>query len=145
MCKEAGIILVFKHNDVLVDKLRVHGVSLDCHDKTPLELREKLGGHVIIGIEYHEGIDFKTIKRADVDYVIIGNSTTELLRSVSSKAEEAGVNIPLVAEGIHSENDMSTLHKAGAAGFNINIKSLKGPDYTLSLSTLIQFCDTLRQ
>ncbi|MDE5607682.1 MAG: thiamine phosphate synthase [Muribaculaceae bacterium] len=144
LCREAGVILVFKHHDILVDKLRVHGISLSRGDKEALELRERMGGHVIIGVEYSSDINWLALKRADADYLIIDSPTPDVISQIKNESFKAGLDIPLVAAGRLSTTEIASLWKAGASGFNIDINSLKGPEYTVSLKQIINFCQDLR-
>lgn len=137
-CKEAGVILVFKHDDALVDQLRVHGVRLSAEDKSPLELRERFGGHAIIGIEATPDSDFAMMRRADADYVVAKSTDPDYIAAVKVKMTEAGVNIPIVAEGEITKDDFMSLLAAGASGYNIDINSLCGPEYNISLRGLIE-------
>lgn len=142
-CKEGGVILVFKHHDVLVDRLRVHGITLSKGDAEALELRKRLGGHVIIGIEYSEDIEWTALKRADVDYIVVDGATASLIESLNRQAQAVG-SIPIVARGNFSTDEMYRLHTAGAAGFNIDIHSLIGPNLRDSLTHIIKYCNELR-
>lgn len=139
-CRESGVILVFRHHDIMVDKLRVHGIRLSDEDKSPLELRERFGGHAIIGVEVTNESDFAMLKRADVDYVVVKSIVPVEIAAVKVKMTNVGVNIPIVAEGKISQEDYMSLLSAGASGYNIDITSLKGPEYEGSLRGMI---DTL--
>ncbi|MBD5214176.1 MAG: thiamine phosphate synthase, partial [Bacteroidales bacterium] len=140
ICREAGVILVFKHHDILVDKLRVHGITLSDGDKEAQELRDAMGGHVIIGAEYHPNIQWNALKRADADYVIVNSTSEEMISKVRAEMTFDGLEIPLVASGKMSTTEIRALWEAGASGFNITIDSLLGPDYGASLQNLINFC-----
>lgn len=142
-CKEGGVILVFKHHDVLVDRLRVHGITLSKGDVDALELRKRLGGHVIIGVEYSPDIDWAALKRADVDYILVDGATASLIECLNRQAQTIG-GIPIVAKGNFSTDEMYRLYTAGAAGFNIDIHSLLGPNYRDSLTHIIKYCNELR-
>lgn len=136
-CQEAGIILIFKHDDILVDKLRVHGIKLSNTDASPLELRQRYGGHAIIGVEITPESDFAMLKRADVDYVVARSVDPKYITDIKVKMTETNVNIPIVAEGKMTLNNFMPLLSAGASGFNIDITSLKGPEYSVSLREMI--------
>lgn len=141
LCKERGVILVFTHNDIMVDRLRVHGIHLSEGDVDPLKLREKLGGHPIIGVDVTTESDFRHLRRADVDYVVTTNINPDNLRAIKNRMEADGVNIPIVAEGIIAPDTIKTLLDAGASGFNIDLRSLNGPHYAASLACLIGACN----
>ena len=149
ICKKAGVILVYKHHDQLLQEHRVHGIELSENDCDPVKLRESLGGHPIIGIIFTPDFDPIKAKRADVDYIIIdsrNNSDLNVIDSITqarSALTETNTSFPIVITGIENIDKLQSFIIAGASGFNIDFTSLKGPDYKASLSTYISFCNNI--
>lgn len=141
-CKEAEIILTFRHNDVKLDKHRVHGIHLAPTDTEPKRIREKLGGHPIIGIDTTPDTDLKAMRRDDVDYLVVngfpGEEAIESLKSLCEKISESGIDFPVVAEGIIIQDEFDFITSTGANGINIDIRSLRGPEYECSLRAYIE-------
>ena len=141
-CKEAEIILTFRHSDVLLDRHRVHGVHLAPADTEPKTIREKLGGHPIIGIDATPYCDLKTMRRDDVDYLVIngfpGEEAMKSLLLLCKKISETGIDFPVVAEGIITADEFENVTAAGANGINIDLRSLQGPEYECSLKAYIE-------
>lgn len=144
ICREAGVIMVFTHHDVMLDKLRVHGIQLSAGDMSPLQLREKLGGHPIIGVDVTPASDFIMYKRADVDYVVSRDVTPDAIRAIREKMAADAVTLPVVAQGRITAESIPALLEAGANGFNINIDALEGPEYAVSLAKFINICASAR-
>ncbi|MDE7472280.1 MAG: thiamine phosphate synthase [Muribaculaceae bacterium] len=147
MCKSAGVILVYHHHDRLLDEHRVHGVLLANNDAEPVELREKLGGHPIIGIVYSVKFSASTARRADADYLMLEDyptlTTLSTIAEVRQALNEANLSLPIVVGGIIEPDTIASLIEAGASGINIDIRSLKGPDYMASLAQFIAVCNNL--
>ena len=141
-CKEAEIILTFRHNDVLLDHHRAHGIHLAPTDTEPKSIREKLGGHPIIGIDITPDTDLRAMRRDDVDYLVVNGFPDETavvtLKSLCEKISDSGIDFPVVAEGIITMEEFNSVTSAGANGINIDIRSLKGPEYECSLRAYIE-------
>lgn len=147
LCRTNEIILVFKHLDLLLEQKRVHGIHLGANDANPIELRNRLGGHPIIGVDMHTDTQLQTLKQADVDYIVLENyptaTTTEIVNSLREKEQKENILIPIVVSGHITCNDIQTLIDNGASGINIDINSLQGPDYGASLSQFITVCNNV--
>ncbi|MDE7385693.1 MAG: thiamine phosphate synthase [Muribaculaceae bacterium] len=147
ICKTAGIILVYRHHDRLLEEHRVHGVLLSVDDAEPSALREKLGGHPIIGIVHSEKFNTTTARRADADYLLLEDyptlTTTSTIAEARQMLNEANLSLPIVVSGIIEPEAVASLINAGASGINIDYRSLKGPDYKASLASFISVCNNL--
>lgn len=145
MCREAGIILVFSHHDGLLEETRVHGIRLGGDDIDPLTLRERLGGHPIIGVDATPATPLYPLKRADVDYVTLpGYPDTTITADVTALADamaSQGISFPIVVQGIISAADMPVLLAAGASGFNIDMRSLEAAAPARSIEALMAACN----
>ena len=72
MCRETETFLIIDDRVELVNELKVSGVHLGKNDMDPLEAREILGPHAIIGITANTAEDIIRYKGKDVDYVGLG-------------------------------------------------------------------------
>lgn len=148
LARQAGIILVFHHHDNKLEELRVHGVRLSDGDTGPLAVREKLGGHPIIGVEVATDVELYTLKRADVDYVVMSgyphDVTTDRITALNRRMIQQGIQFPIVIDGMIRTDDIEPLLHAGASGFNISLHSLQGPSYRESLASFIEKCASLQ-
>ena len=110
MCRETDTFLIIDDRVELVNELKVSGVHLGKNDMDPLEAREILGPHAIIGITANTAEDIIRYKGKDVDYVGLGpfrHTTTkknlspvlgiEGYTSVISQVRQTGVELPIVA------------------------------------------------
>lgn len=141
-CKNAEIILTFKHDNALLDKHRVHGIHLSPTDIDPKSIRDTLGGHPIVGIDASVDTDLKKLKLHDVDYLVVPGfpnpKALETLKQLCKKIEDSGIDFPIVAEGIITIDMVSKLIASGANGLNIDIQSLQGPLFEPSLKAYIE-------
>jgi len=146
-CRDNGIILVYIHNDILLEKMRVHGVHLSNGDSDPTELRNRLGGHPIIGVEITPDTPMQPLKIADVDYIVLGEypdkTNTTIIRRLADTQSEQGISIPIVVSGRIEPSEIQSIINAGASGINIDLKSLKAPEYEISLASFITECNNI--
>lgn len=149
LCREAGVILTFLHSDALLDKHRVHGVHLGAEDTDPAALRQRLGGHPIIGVDVTPDTPLKPLKAADVDYVMLNgypdNTTTETITRLRDRETAEGVELPIVVSGVFSPMEIPSIVEAGAQGIDISFSSLRGTDYQASMNLLVETCNRARR
>ena len=72
MCQETDTFLIIDDRVSVVNDLKVSGVHLGKDDMNPLEAREILGPHAIIGITANTAEDIIKYKGKDVDYIGLG-------------------------------------------------------------------------
>lgn len=148
-CRESEIILVFKHNDSLLEKTRVHGIRVGAGDADPQQLRDRLGGHPIVGVYVTPDTQLAPLKRADVDYIVLDGFPEKTTLETISKLREAetvqNINIPIVVEGHIKQTDIQAIIDAGASGINIDIESLQGPEYEASLAAYVGTCNSVKR
>ena len=129
MCKESGTILVIDDCVELVEELRVHGVHLGKTDMAPGKARELLGPHAIIGETANTADDILAMRRIDIDYIGLGpyrfTTTkanlspilgTEGYRNIMKQVCDAGYEIPVVAIGGITIDDIDELMTTGIRG-----------------------------
>ena len=140
LCRNEGIILVFQHNHLLLEKLRVHGVLLSAIGTDPVALREKLGGHPIIGYEVAPGeeVDFMKLKRADADYLVYPSTEPATIKLLADSRDKAGFTFPVVARGMFNAENIKPVINAGAQAINIDYRSLDTKDIEASFKSLLE-------
>ncbi|MBD5244369.1 MAG: thiamine phosphate synthase [Barnesiella sp.] len=129
MCQETDTFLIIDDRVELVNELKVSGVHLGKEDMDPLEARELLGPHAIIGITANTAQDIIKYKGKDVDYVGLGPvhfTTTKKklapelggdgVRHVVEEVRKAGVELPIVAIGGLTIDDIEPLMASGVNG-----------------------------
>ncbi|MDE5687948.1 MAG: thiamine phosphate synthase [Paramuribaculum sp.] len=141
MCRETETFLIIDDRVELVNELRVSGVHLGKEDMDPMEARELLGPHAIIGVTANTAEDIIRFKGKDVDYVGLGPvrfTTTkkklapelgyEGVREVMAAVRAAGVELPVVAIGGVNADDVAPLLAAGVSGVAVSGAIINAPD-----------------
>lgn len=141
MCRETDTFLIIDDRVELVNELKISGVHLGKNDMDPLEAREILGPHAIIGITANTAEDIIRYKGKDVDYVGLGpfrHTTTkknlspvlgiEGYTSVISQVRQAGVELPIVAIGGITIDDIDAIMATGVNGIAVSGAIINAPD-----------------
>lgn len=149
MCRETDTFLIIDDRVELVNELRVSGVHLGKEDMDPMEARELLGPHAIIGVTANTADDIIRFKGKDVDYVGLGPvrfTTTkkklapelgyEGVREVMAAVRAAGVELPVVAIGGVTADDVAPLLAAGVSGVAVSGAIINAPD-PVAYTTLV--------
>lgn len=146
MCQETDTILVIDDRVELTMDLKVHGVHLGKNDMPAVDAREYLGAGAIIGVTANTAQDIITYKKVDVDYVGLGPfryTTTKSnlspiigldgYRDIITEVRNAGVELPIVAIGGITLEDVAELMSTGVNGIAMSgaILSAENPtEYT---------------
>lgn len=151
MCRENDTFLIIDDRVDLVDELKVSGVHLGKEDMDPLEAREKLGPHAIIGITANTAEDIIKYKGKDVDYVGLGPfrfTTTkrklapelglEGYRRIVAEVRRAGVELPIVAIGGITADDVEPLMATGVNGIAVSGSIINADDPVLYTSDIMK-------
>lgn len=141
LCKENDAIMVIDDNVRLTDELRVHGVHLGKNDMPPRQAREELGPHAIIGVTANTAEDILAMRGIDVDYVGLGpfrfTTTKSALspvigidgyRDIMSAIRNAGSELPVVAIGGITLDDIIPLMETGINGVAMSGAIINAPD-----------------
>lgn len=141
LCKENDAIMVIDDNVRLTDELRVHGVHLGKNDMPPRQAREELGLHAIIGVTANTAEDILAMRGIDVDYVGLGpfrfTTTKSALspvigldgyRDIMSAIRNAGSELPVVAIGGITLDDIVPLMETGINGVAMSGAIINAPD-----------------
>lgn len=146
MCQETDTILVIDDRVELTMDLKVHGVHLGKNDMPAVDAREYLGAGAIIGVTANTAQDIIAYKKVDVDYVGLGPfryTTTKSnlspiigldgYRDIITDVRNAGVELPIVAIGGITLEDVAELMSTGVNGVAMSgaILSAENPtEYT---------------
>lgn len=154
MCKEHDAFLVIDDRVNVVNDLKVSGVHLGKGDMDPMKAREILGPHAIIGVTANTAEDIIKFRGKDVDYVGLGPykfTTTkdnlspvlglEGYRNIVNEVREAGIELPIVAIGGITLEDVDALMATGINGIAVSgaiINAEDPEDYTKKLISRLQ-------
>lgn len=151
MCKETDTFLIIDDRVNVVADLKVSGVHLGKEDMDPLEAREILGPHAIIGITANTADDILKYKGKDIDYAGVGPfrfTTTkkrlapelglEGYRRFAKAVREAGMELPLVAIGGITIDDIDPLLETGVNGIAMSGAIINAPDPVLYTSHVME-------
>lgn len=129
LCKENGTILTIENHIEMAKDLGVHGVHLRKYGKSPMEVRELLGPEAIIGVETPTAVTAIGLKGLDVDYVAFpAGWSLEKLAEKISVSRGAGLELPIVAQGDFSLEEISAVLAAKASGVAIGKPIADNPD-----------------
>ena len=133
LCQETDTFLVIDDRVALVNELKVSGVHLGKEDMPAREARELLGPHAIIGVTANTIDDLLALRGLDVDYVGLGplrhTTTKERLapvlgyegyRDIVAQARAAGIELPIVAIGGITTDDIEPLMATGVNGMAVS-------------------------
>ncbi len=151
MCQETDTFLIIDDRVELVNELRVSGVHLGKEDMDPMQAREILGPHAIIGVTANPAADIIKFKGKDVDYVGLGpfrftttkknlapeiglEGYTEIVKDVRA----AGVELPIVAIGGITEDDVKPLMATGVNGIAMSGAIIGADDPMLYTSSVME-------
>ncbi len=129
LCQETDTILVIDDRVNVTMDTKVHGVHLGKNDMPAAEAREFLGAGAIIGVTANTADDIIAYRKIDVDYVGLGpfrfTATKEKLsptlgldgyRSVMAEIRNAGIELPVVAIGGITLEDIDGIMATGVNG-----------------------------
>ena len=134
MCKEYGATFIIDDNVMLVKKLRADGVHLGKNDMPVADARKILGKKYIIGSTVNSFDDIlNCLATATPDYLGCGpfrfTSTKKKLaptlgydgyRTIIAQMRDNNINIPLVAIGGITKDDVSMLLQNGVDGIALS-------------------------
>lgn len=141
LCKQHDALLVLDDHVELTKKLEVDGVHLGKNDKPIAEARRVLGEGFIIGGTANTFDDVKAHYQAGADYIGCGPfrfTTTkknlspvlglEGYRSIIARMEEEGIDLPVVAIGGITYDDIPQLLQTGINGIAMSGSILRADD-----------------
>lgn len=141
LCKQHDALLVLDDHVELTKKLEVDGVHLGKNDMPIAEARRVLGEGFIIGGTANTFDDVKAHYQAGADYIGCGPfrfTTTkknlspvlglEGYRSIIARMEEEGIDLPVVAIGGITYDDIPQLLQTGINGIAMSSSILRADD-----------------
>lgn len=141
LCKQHDALLVLDDHVELTKKLEVDGVHLGKNDMPIAEARRVLGEGFIIGGTANTFDDVKAHYQAGADYIGCGPfrfTTTkknlspvlglEGYRSIIARMEEEGIDLPVVAIGGITYDDIPQLLQTGINGIAMSGSILRSDD-----------------
>lgn len=151
LCKETETFLVLDDRVDLANELRVHGVHLGKQDMPVAEARELLGPHAIIGATANTIDDILALKGIDVDYIGLGpyrfTETKKRLspvlgldgyRSIIAAKREAAIELPVVAIGGITLEDVPAIMSTGVDGIAMSGAIISADDPTAYTAKVIE-------
>lgn len=133
LCKEYHATFIIDDHVELVKKLHVDGVHLGKNDMPIAEVRKILGKDFIIGGTANTFEDVKYHYEAGADYIGMGpfrytttkKNLSPLLglqgyAAILSRMKEEGINIPVVAIGGITKEDIPDIMRTGVSGIALS-------------------------
>lgn len=153
MCQENDTFLIIDDRVELVNELKVSGVHLGKTDMDPAQARELLGPHAVIGVTANTADDILALRGLDVDYVGLGPlrfTTTKKglapeigfdgYRAIIDRVRAEGIELPIVAIGGVTVDDVKPLLAAGVNGIAVSGAIVNAAD---PVEATTKFIDTL--
>lgn len=143
LCKEADAILVVDDYVDIVKEMEVTGLRLIKDSKNVGEVRNILEGGPIIGVNVSTAGDIYALKGIDVDYVTIEINEPHSLDSIYkivSEVREAGINMPIVAIGDITIENIKEVIATGVNGVAMSdaIVNAENPtEYTKKILSIL--------
>ncbi len=126
LCWELGATFIIDDHVDVCKRVKADGVHLGKSDMCPAEARKILGDKIIIGGTANTFEDIETLVDKGVDYIGLGpfrfTSTKKNLSQIlglegyakiRQQCQEAGINIPIVAIGGITKEDIPALTELG--------------------------------
>lgn len=150
MCKEAGATFIIDDNVELVKEIKADGVHLGKKDMPIAEARRILGPDFIIGGTANTFEDVKSHYESGANYIGCGPfrfTTTkqglspilglEGYSSIVSRMKEEGIDLPIVAIGGITKDDIPSIMQTGVTGIALSGTVLNAEDPITEMKTLI--------
>lgn len=151
LCRLHGATFIIDDHVELVKETGADGVHLGKLDMPIAEARERLGKHFIIGGTANTFEDIRRHAADGADYIGCGpfrfTTTKQKLspilgtdgyRSILSQMKQAGINIPVVAIGGITREDITQLNALGLSGIALSGGILKAENPVLEMETIMQ-------
>lgn len=151
LCRLHGATFIIDDHVDLVKETGADGIHLGKLDMPIAEARERLGKHFIIGGTANTFEDIRQHAADGADYIGCGpfrfTTTkqklspilgTEGYRSILSQMKQAGINIPVVAIGGITREDIPQLKALGLSGIALSGGILKAENPVLEMETIMQ-------
>lgn len=151
MCREAGATFIIDDHVELVKKIDADGVHLGKMDMPIAEARKILGDKFIIGGTANTFEDVQAHYEAGANYIGCGPfrfTTTkkklspvlglEGYRSIVSQMRDAGIDLPIVAIGGITAEDIPAIVQTGVTGIALSGTVLRAEDPVKEMRRLLE-------
>ena len=151
MCKEHDAIFLLDDRVELAKELKADGVHLGKNDMPVDEARRVLGEDYIIGGTANSFDDIERLARQGADYIGCGPfrfTTTkknlapvlgiEGYREIIKKMEEAGIDLPVVAIGGITADDIDDILATGVRGIAVSGTVIRAENPVEEMKQIIQ-------
>lgn len=151
MCREAGATFIIDDQVELVKEIGADGVHLGKNDMPVAEARKILGPDFIIGGTANTFEDVKMHYESGANYIGCGpfrfTTTKEKLspvlgiegyRDIVKKMREEGINLPIVAIGGITADDIPGIMQTGVTGIALSGTVLRSEDPVAEMKRLIE-------
>lgn len=151
MCREAGATFIIDDQVELVKEIGADGVHLGKNDMPVAEARKILGPDFIIGGTANTFEDVKMHYESGANYIGCGpfrfTTTKEKLspvlglegyRDIVEKMREEGINLPIVAIGGITADDIPAIMQTGVTGIALSGTVLRAEDPVAEMKRLIE-------
>ncbi|MEE1004037.1 MAG: thiamine phosphate synthase [Bacteroidaceae bacterium] len=152
LCDQYGATFIIDDHVELVHKLEADGVHLGKNDMPIAEARNILGKDIIIGGTANTFEDIAAHYQATANYIGCGPfrfTTTkkglsptlglEGYRSIMTKVKEAGINIPVVAIGGITAEDIPDIMQTGIAGIALSGAILRAENPIEEINRILKY------
>lgn len=154
LCRKHGATFIIDDHVELVKQIGADGVHLGKNDIPIAEARKLLGHNFIIGGTANSFEDVQKHHEDGADYIGCGPfrfTTTkknlspvlglEGYQRIVSQMKEAGINLPLVAIGGITRDDLPSLIQTGITGIALSGSILRAENPIQEMKTIIQTID----
>lgn len=158
ICKEADCILIIDDYPDIAKELELDGVHLGKNDMSPTEARELLGEEYIIGATANTFDDIEALRHLDIDYIGLGpyrfTATKQRLspvlgidgyRRIMQQMKDASINIPVVAIGGITYDDIPSLMDSGVRGIAVSGSLINADNTTAETQKMITLLEEIIQ
>jgi thiamine-phosphate pyrophosphorylase len=152
LCDQYGATFIIDDHVELVHKLKADGVHLGKNDMPIAEARDILGKDIIIGGTANTFEDIAAHYQATANYIGCGPfrfTTTkkglsptlglEGYRNIMTKVKEAGINIPVVAIGGITAEDIPDIMQTGISGIALSGAILRAENPIEEINRILKY------
>lgn len=152
LCDQYGATFIIDDHVELVHKLKADGVHLGKNDMPIIEARRILGNDIIIGGTANTFEDIASHYQATANYIGCGPfrfTTTkkglsptlglEGYRSIMQKVKEAGIDIPVVAIGGITAEDIPGIMQTGISGIALSGAILRAENPIEEINRILKY------
>ncbi|MBQ8864912.1 MAG: thiamine phosphate synthase [Bacteroidaceae bacterium] len=152
LCNQYGATFIIDDHVELVHKLKADGVHLGKNDMPIIEARRILGNNVIIGGTANTFEDIASHYQATANYIGCGPfrfTTTkkglsptlglEGYRSIMQKVKEAAIDIPVVAIGGITAEDIPGIMQTGISGIALSGAILRAENPIEEINRILKY------